>query len=260
MASLTQNNNGGYGARKRLPNDVREEYGRLYGAYHEAKFYAPADTKRPETERLFHEWLAETDARIAAIRAQLRGEGIALTRHQARALAGEWYDWFLARHAAGNGDWEQALNKVQDAMQSAVGERRWQEDHPDELWEQDEKLRNAVRPVLADVGETAQFLATKSMALNNEARDLFLDFLYSDLAAALKFLIRRSDGDYSADNYRERFPKYEGPDTGDTPTQLFERWVAERQPAAGTIESWRYVFRDMSKRFEGRSAAAIPRR
>ena len=40
MARLAQNNNGNYGARKRLPNDVREEYGRLYGAYHEAKFTA----------------------------------------------------------------------------------------------------------------------------------------------------------------------------------------------------------------------------
>ena len=33
--------------------------------------------------------------------------------------------------------------------------------------------------------------------------------------------------------------------------------MAERQPAAVTIESWRYVFRDMSEHFEGRSAASI---
>jgi len=114
-----------------------------------------------------------------------------------------------------------------------------------------------VRPVLADVGETAQFLATQKTALNNAARSLFLDFLYKDLAAALKLLIRRSEGDYSSDKYRERFPKFEASDTGETPTQLFERWVAERQPAAGTIESWRYVFRAMSQQFDGRSAASI---
>ena len=85
-----------------------------------------------------------------------------LTRQQARALAGEWYDWFLARHSSSDRDWEQARDQVQDAMREAVGEKRWEENHPDELWEQEEELRTTVRPVLADVGETAQFLATKS--------------------------------------------------------------------------------------------------
>ena len=40
---------------------------------------------------------------------------------------------------------------------------------PDELWRDDESLRKAIRPVLADVGETAQFLAIKRLAL--EQRD-----------------------------------------------------------------------------------------
>jgi hypothetical protein len=257
MVSLSQNNSGKYTARKRIPDDVRDEYGRLYGASYEAKFTAPADTKRRDAERQFHEWQAEVDTRVAAIRARRTGEGIPLSRQQARALAGEWYDWFLARHSSGNGDWEQVLNHVQDAMQIAVGERRWQENHPDELWEQDEQLRKAVRPVLADAGETSQFLAIKAMVLNNEARDLFLDFLYRDLAAALKLLIRRSEGDYSPDKYRERFPKFEGTDSGETPTQLFERWVAERKPTASSIESWQYVFRAMAECFKDRSAASI---
>ena len=257
MASLTQNSNGRYTARKRLPDDVRDEYGRLHGVRHEAKFTAPAGTKRHEAERLFHEWQAEVNTRIAAIRAQRTGEGIPLSHQQARAVAGQWYDWFTARHSSANGDWEQALNQVQDAMQRAVGEKRWQENNPNELWEQDEELRKAVRPVLADVGETSQSLATKAMVLNNEARDLFLDFLYTDLAAALKLLIRRSEGDYSPDKYRERFPKYEGEDSGETPTQLFERWVVERKPRASTTESWQYVFLAMTDHFKDRSAASI---
>ena len=131
--------------------------------------------------------------RIATIRAQRNGEGIALTRQQARALAGEWYEWFLARHASSDKDWDPARDQVQDAMRKAVGEKRWEENHPDELWEHDEQLRKAVRPVLADVGETAQFLATKALVLNNVARVLFLDFLYWDLAGALKRLIRQCE-------------------------------------------------------------------
>jgi hypothetical protein len=55
--------------------------------------------------------------------------------------------------------------------------------------------------------------------LSNEARDLFLDNLYGDLAAALRRLIRLADGDYSADKYTERFPKAaSGADKGLTPS------------------------------------------
>ena len=91
-------------------------------------------------------------------------------------------------------DAQWARDQVQDAMRKAAGEKRWEANHPDELWEQEEDLRSAVRPVLADVGETAQFLATKTLVLNNEARGLFLDFLYKDLAAALKRLIAHVGG------------------------------------------------------------------
>jgi len=53
MASLAQDSKGNYRARKRLPDDVRDDYGRLYGPRFEAKFFAPASTKRLEAERLF---------------------------------------------------------------------------------------------------------------------------------------------------------------------------------------------------------------
>jgi hypothetical protein len=257
MATLTQDSKANYRARKRLPDDVRDDYGRLYGPRVEAKFFASASTKRHEAKQLFGEWLSEVESRISNIRAQRKGEGLASTRQQARALAGEWYDWFLARHSSSDKDWEQVLGQVQDALCGAVGEKRWNESHPDELWEQDEGLRQAVQPVLADLGETSQFLATKALVLNNDARNQFLDFLYKDLAAALKRLIRISEGDYSADNYRERFPNLQRANTGKTPWQLFEQWAAERKPAASTIESWRTVFRAMEAHFEGRDAASI---
>jgi integrase len=70
-------------------------------------------------------------------------------------------------------------------------------------------------------------------------------------------LIKISQGDYGPDKYRERFPKFEGADTGETPVQLFKRWVAERQPAVSTVETWQYVFREMEADFKGRSVASI---
>jgi hypothetical protein len=42
------------------------------------------------------------------------------------------------------------------------------------------------------------------------------------MSEALKRLMRQAAGDYSPDEYRERFPKFEGQDTGETPVQLFE--------------------------------------
>ena len=64
------------------------------------------------------------------------------------------------------------------------------------------------------LGETAQFLAMKRLVLNSAARDLFLDWLFDDLWQALTRIIRIAQGDYSPDAYRERFPKFEGADSG----------------------------------------------
>ena len=94
MVTLRQDSKGNYSARKRLPDDVREEYGRRHGPRLEAKFSAPIGTKPQAAKQLFNEWLAEAEGRIAAIRAERKGEGITLTPRRARALAGEWFEWF----------------------------------------------------------------------------------------------------------------------------------------------------------------------
>jgi hypothetical protein len=85
MVKLRQDANGNYRARKRLPDDVREEYGRLYGARNEAKFSAPKTTKSHEAKRLFGDWIAEVESRIAAIRAERDGTGRVLLRAQRHA-------------------------------------------------------------------------------------------------------------------------------------------------------------------------------
>ena len=98
MVALRQDSRGNFSARKRLPDDVREEHGRLYGQRFEAKFFAAASKGAAEAERLFHEWQAEVAKRIAGIRAAQRGEGIDLTPKDALGLAGDWYNWFVARY------------------------------------------------------------------------------------------------------------------------------------------------------------------
>jgi integrase len=257
MVSLTQDSKGNYKARKRLPDDVKEAYGRRYGARYEAKFFASKTTKNHEAKRLFREWEAIVEGRIEAIRAERHGTGRTLTRAEARALAGEWYDWFISRHAEegeDNIDWRREA--VHEALKDAAGEDEFEQLH-DDVWGIEE-VREAVRPVLADVGETAQFLALKKITLTRDARNLFLDFLYDDLAAALKRLLRFAEGDYSPDKYAERFPKaVEGQATGIKPWGLFEKWIDARQPARGTVESWQYPFQRLDADFPDRSAASI---
>jgi integrase len=258
MVTLRQDTRGNFSARKRLPDDVREEYGRRYGQRLEAKFFASASKGVSQAKQMFRDWETEVAGRIAAIRAERTGEGIALTPQQARALAGEWYDWFVARHPLRNlQTWDLIRDDLWDALRDAIGHEEWERGAQDELWREDEELRKEVRPILADLGETAQFLAMKRLVLNSAARDLFLDWLFDDLWQALTRIIRIAQGDYSPDAYRERFPKFEGADSGETPQQLFEAWVRERKPARGTIVSWRYVFAKMAKHFKDRSAASI---
>ncbi len=192
MVTLRKDTKGNFSARKRLPNDIREEYGRRYGAHFEAKFSAPANVGGHVAKQMFRDWETEVAARIATIRAERTGEGIALTPRQARALAGEWYEWFLAKHPVSDQHkWEALRDLVHEALREAAGDDEWERSDPDDLWREDPELRRAVRPVLVDVGETAQFLALKRLTLNGEVRDRFLDWLYEDLAAALRKLMNR---------------------------------------------------------------------
>jgi hypothetical protein len=121
MVKLRQDNTGKYIARKRLPNDVREEYGRRHKAHHEAKFSAPASDGPHIAKQKFREWDAAVTARIEAIRAERKGEGISLTRQQARALAGEWYHWFIARHPTTDLEqWDAVRERVHEALRDRL--------------------------------------------------------------------------------------------------------------------------------------------
>jgi hypothetical protein len=181
MASLTQDENGNYRSRKRLPDDVRDEYGRLHGARHEAKFFAPKTTKSHEAKRLFGDWLAEVEGRIASIRAARDGTGISLTSRQARKLAGDWYDWFLARRERVT-HWQ--LDEWRDKAQEAMMEFGYDPAEFDDLCRDEPELLEIVHPVLSDLGETAQFLALKQLALTSEARKRFLDFVCTEMRTA----------------------------------------------------------------------------
>ena len=56
------------------------------------------------------------------------------------------------------------------------------------------------RPIVADEAKTAQFLASRGLTLNNDARALFLDFVLVEFLEALKLLERRAKNDYTSES------------------------------------------------------------
>jgi hypothetical protein len=161
-------------------------------------------------------WLSEIEARIANIRAERTGEGRTLTPHMARALAAEWYSWFVA-HMAVNKWSKDVLTAYRDRMWEGLSSAAF-----DDPFDQGEMQR--VRPVIADEGKTAQFLSAKRLALDPPSRDLFFDYVARDFFAALDLLTRRAGSDFGKDEYAARFRgRGEGlADPSLTPWSLFE--------------------------------------
>jgi hypothetical protein len=264
MVTLRRDSNGNFSARKRLPDEVRDGYGQRCGQRVEVKFFAHASKGTAEAKRLFHEWEAEVAQRIAGIRAAQRGEGIDLSRKDALGLAGEWYNWFVARYENDPGKpqrWETEWWLLIDALLDyAPDDVR---DHPisNLEWTRDPAIRAGIRPVLADRGHTAQFLADRGIALTNAAQTLFLDCVLDNYSAALLLLERRAKGDYEPDELPKSFPAFPTPGAnradGLTPWELFEAWVKSKQPAQSTVESWRTVFNVLTRDFPDRSASSI---
>jgi integrase len=270
MVKLRQDSKGTYSARKRLPDEVREQYARLYGARLEAKFSAPARIGSDAAKQKFREWEAEVVSRIENIRRTQRGDGIDLNHRDAQALAGEWYRWFVARHEDEPGDpgqWDRAFWRLVEEMQELLPDgvqkgELGRSDHDLREWTAHPEVREGMRPIISDFGLTAQFLASKSIALSNAGRDNYLDAVLDNCISAVLLLERRAVGDYSQDPLPNSFPKFVPRDqakteTGQKPSELFEAWVNARQPAHGTVESWSTVFNALTRAFPERSASAI---
>ncbi len=264
MVELQQDSNGNYRARKRLPDDVREDYGRLYGARHEAKFFAKASDGRLAALQEFRTWDAEVTRRIDTIRKGQRGDGIDLSRKDTVALAGEWYTWFVEWHEKATHKPEAyvvALWEIIDRMQQYAPDEVREQPIRELQWARAPDVRAAVRPVVADLGQTSQFLANRGVALTNKARALFLDCVLDNYIAALSLLEQHAKGDYSPDELPTTFPPFaprqQSATIGLTPWELFEAWVKVKQPAQSTVESWRTVFNALTRQFQERAGAAI---
>jgi hypothetical protein len=195
---LSPTTEGGWIGRKRIPENVREAYAKAYGAKWEERFNSgPCPFVLARAKH--REWLSEIEARIANLRAAQAGhEGLTLTPMQARALAGEWYHWFLAKQSVGNGGSAANIEAASDALFNRLSFmiRDATGDHSTanlfEVWEGHPESRAAVRSWVSDKAETAQFLFAKKLVPDTASRDLFLDYVTIDLVQALDVLAART--------------------------------------------------------------------
>jgi hypothetical protein len=267
MAALNLSTTGATKSRKAIPKDVRTEYKLLYGVGHEAILVVPAGTSKALAKALHGQWLAEVETRIERIRAAAKGDGEPLTQRNAMALAGRWYEWFVARHDDNPGPpehWEDRKEHLTERVWYPHAPVEHLEDpnaDPSWPWTRWPEVREAVRPEIAEMALTASFLASEGLALTQDASNLFVDAVSQRLFMAYWVLERRANGDYTRDTYPDRFPAYvdqrRGTPTGMSCWELFRAYVAARKPAAGTINRWRAVFQNLQAAFSERSAGVL---
>lgn len=248
MAALTRAKDGRWFARKVIPEDVRQEYAKLYGPRREAHFKISGDTPHGEAKAQKNEWEAEVDTRIATLRAKRKGEGQPLTRVNAIALAGRWYTWFVKQHEAEPGPakrWRDLGEQlVWDVIYPHAPDSYLEDPKSDPHWDwaKTPEVRAAVRPQIAEEARVARFLASEGMALNNEAYALFVDAVGDNLYLAFELLARRADGDFSPDTTPESFPPFVNGPAGKSEGlgcwDLFEAFVKATKPADSTILSF----------------------
>jgi integrase len=259
-SKLAPTSKGGFVARKVIPLDVRDEYSKLYDQCTEERLNTgpmPLLLARAK----YREWSSDIEARIANIRAARKGEGRTLTPKEARALAGEWYDWFATRMVTHNWSadvWEDYQWFVRSELYGPAMAGGVFSGDPLEFWERDSAMRDRVRPIIADEAKSHQFLAAKRLILNPASRIMFLDYVTRDFFAAVALLARRARGDYGPDKWTEQFPRSQAAvDPSLTPWSLFERWIATAKPAVSTVDRWRVVFLRLQSDFPNTNAAAL---
>jgi hypothetical protein len=150
-----------------IPFDVRSEYAKLYGQRTEERLNT--GLMNAQLARAKHrEWASEIEARIANIRATRNGDGRSLTPKEARALAGEWYEWFarMAKNSCAADVREQYYAHMHSELYGPAMAGGVFAGDPLDLWERDAAMRERVRPAIADEAKSQQFLAAKRLALN----------------------------------------------------------------------------------------------
>lgn len=195
------------------------------------------------------------------------GEGQPLTKLNAIALAGRWYNWFVKQHEADPGKpkyWRDFSDHVVWNVIRPEAPDEYEEDpgsDPHADWQYDPEVREAVRPQIAELARVATFLANEGKALNLTAHALFVDAVSDNLLPAIQLLEKRANGDYARDERPDTFPPFaDGAPRSPSVScwELFEAFVLATKPAPKTVTRWRAVFLEMQREWSLRPSSGRP--
>jgi hypothetical protein len=286
MAKLTRDKNGDFASRKGIPKDVRDAYTRLYRGTSKAAlritkkggqltapkvweelFSLPGATSPSLAKVAWAEWCADVDTKVAGLRAAARGEGQPLTQINALALAGRWWSWFLKQHENDPrlpSHWaELQYYFIWDVIGHEAPNEHKENTDADPCWEwaKAPEVRDAVRPVVAELARAASFLASEGMALDAAAYKLFTNGVSDLMVGMFGLLEKRANGDHTPDETPKQFPEFvDGAKKraeGLSCWELFEAWVKAAKRADATVRRWRGVFLKMQAKFPLTSVGAL---
>jgi integrase len=286
MAKLSRSKNGEWISRRGIPRDVRDAYTRLYRGISKAPlrvtragkpptapkvweelFKAPAGTSLSAAKVQWAEWTAEIETRVSGLRAAAKGEGRSLTHLNAAALAGRWWSWFLKQYE-NDPRLPSYWAELQDYFVWDVIGREAPDEHkadadPDPTWEWSKapEVRDAVRPVVAELASVALFLANAGIALDPAAYKLFTNSVSDLLFGVFGLLEKRARGDHTPDETPKSFPAFvESKVTAAAELScwdLFEAWVNAAKRAGSSVRRSRGVFLAMQANFVNLGAGQI---
>lgn len=222
MVGLKRTKTGLWAARKEIPADVRQFYGKR-----EEKRTWPAELSQGQAKAELSAWLLPIEERIVRLRATAAESAITLSQRQSRALAGEWYKAQVARY--------------EDNPGSA---HNWwftrEELEPDDPEEREE---GRIKPTGWLIEERDALLRDKGMKVTAGSADMLLQDMGDLWLSLCNLMERRAEGDYGPDPLTDTLPALETVPTKVSAAvslkQLFEDYAASGASSPRTVAKWR---------------------
>lgn len=224
MVGLKRTKTGLWSARKEIPADVRQAYGKR-----EEKKTWPAELSSGQAKAELAAWLTPIEERIAMLRASAGQSPVPLSKRQSRALAGEWYKRQVARYEDDPGravDWWFSRAELE----------------PDN---EDDHDAGRIRPTGWLIAERDGLLLEKGLRLTPSAGDDLLQEMGDLWLSLCSLMERRAEGDYGRDPLVDTLPTLEAAPAKPKPvvsiTGLFAEYEATGAAAPATLKKWRPV-------------------
>lgn len=242
MVALKRTATGIWTARKVIPADVREAYGKR-----EEKKTWPAELPQGQAKAEFAAWLTPIEERIGFLRASARQAPVYLSKRQCRAIAGEWYKQQVARYEDDPGravDW-------------------WFSREELEPTDPDEREEGRIRPTEWLIQERDQLLQEKGLRLQEGSADGLLQEMGDLWFDLCRLMERRANGDYGRDPVVETLPTLEAAPEKATAavsiSDLFEEYAKTGTATEHTVRKWRSAIRSFIQHLGHDDATKVSR-